>query len=224
MEQTVTTIDMGGVNCYLVKTTGGYVLVDSGFANRREALVKALADAGCQAGDLQLIVLTHGDHDHAGNAAYLRRAFGAKIAMHDGDSGMVELGDQRWNRKARSDRLSFIGRLIIGLGGLMAALDRANPFERFTPDFYVADGHDFTAFGFAARVLHLPGHSQGSIGILTAEGDLFCGDLFWNMRKPSEHFLVDDAPVYAASVDKVKRAPIQTIYPGHGKPFTAGQL
>jgi hydroxyacylglutathione hydrolase len=46
-----------------------------------------------------LIVITHGDFDHIGNAAYLRQKFGAKIAMHADDVGMAERGDMFWNRK-----------------------------------------------------------------------------------------------------------------------------
>jgi hypothetical protein len=40
----------------------------------------------------------NGDLDYAGNAAYLREEFGARIAMHHADSGMVERGDMFWNR------------------------------------------------------------------------------------------------------------------------------
>ncbi len=65
----------------------------------RDALEKELENAGCKPGNLQLIVLTHGDTDHAGNCAYLREKYGAQIAMHSDDSGMVERGYPSWNRK-----------------------------------------------------------------------------------------------------------------------------
>lgn len=32
-------------------------------------------------GTLKLVLLTHGDFDHIGNAAYFRFAFGARIAI-----------------------------------------------------------------------------------------------------------------------------------------------
>ena len=80
---------LGSVNCYLIGSQAGYLLIDTGGPNQRLALEKGLADAGCRPGRLKLIVLTHGDFDHTGNAAYLREKFGAKLAMHAGDSGMA---------------------------------------------------------------------------------------------------------------------------------------
>ena len=91
---------LGSVNCYLVETDTGFVLIDTGGANKRAELEKELVSAGCQPGNLQLIVLTHGDFDHTGNAAYLRQKFGAQIAMHQDDAGMAERGDMFWNRKS----------------------------------------------------------------------------------------------------------------------------
>ena len=78
---------MGSVNCYLIETGAGYVLIDTGGSNSRKELVRELESAGCKPGLLKLIVLTHGDFDHTGNAAYLRNTFGGKIAMHMDDSG-----------------------------------------------------------------------------------------------------------------------------------------
>ncbi|GAG68637.1 unnamed protein product, partial [marine sediment metagenome] len=72
--------------------------IDTGGSNKRHDLENELDRAGCQPGNLNLIVLTHGDFDHTGNAAYLRKKFGTKIAMHSADSGMAEQGDMFWNR------------------------------------------------------------------------------------------------------------------------------
>ena len=63
---------LGIVNCYLIKTDIGYILIDTGCSNKRTELEKELERAGCKPGNLELIVLTHGDFDHTGNANYLR--------------------------------------------------------------------------------------------------------------------------------------------------------
>lgn len=216
MPQAVKTITgkskAGSVNCYLVKTGSGYILIDTLFPTMRDALEQGLENAGCQPGDLRLIVLTHGDIDHAGNAAYLHKKYDAPIAIHRDDSGMVERGDPSWNRKMPPDKLSlpFIVRsLLFGRGKL----------ERFTPDFYLEGGDDLSEYGFDAKILHLPGHSKGSIGILTGGGDLFCGDLLKNTDNPDFHWLIFDAAAAKASVEKLKSLNIRTVYPGHGEPF-----
>jgi glyoxylase-like metal-dependent hydrolase (beta-lactamase superfamily II) len=65
---------------------------------------------------------------------------------------------------------------------------------------------------------------MGSIGILTASGDLFCGDLFENQDRPSFNSIMDDLDAAHASVEKLKTFKINTVYPGHGKPFHMEQF
>lgn len=205
---------LGSVNCYLIETKAGYILIDTGCSKNRIEPERELERAGCKPGHLKLIVLTHGDFDHAGNAAYLREKFGAKIAMHRDDSGMVERGNMFWNRRRGNFLLGMIARILCGFG---------RP-ERFKPDLYVDEGYDLSDYGFDAKVLHIPGHSKGSIGILTADGDLFCGDLFENEDKPCLNSIIDDLTAANASVEKLKSLQIRTVYPGHGKPFPMEQF
>jgi hypothetical protein len=54
-------------------------------------------------------VLTHGDFDHTGNAAYLRQTFSAPLAMHPDDFSMLERGD------------------------MFASRDHANPMRKKSP-------------------------------------------------------------------------------------------
>jgi hydroxyacylglutathione hydrolase len=69
-------------------------------------------------------------------------------------------------------------------------LFRFSKSHRFRPDFYVEEGDDFSEYGFDAQVLLIRGHSKGSIGILTAGGDLFCGDLLENLKKPATNSII----------------------------------
>jgi glyoxylase-like metal-dependent hydrolase (beta-lactamase superfamily II) len=197
------------VNSYLVKTAEGYILIDTGISTKRTDFEKELESAGVKPGNLKLILLTHGDFDHTGNAAYLRKKFGTEIAMHDGDSGMVERGDMFWNRKKSNIILGMMAPILLGFG----------KSERFKPDLYIEDGYNLSIYGFDAKVLHIPGHSKGSIGILTAGGDLFCGDLLMNEDKPGLNSNMDDSTTANASVEKLKKLSINTVYPGHGKSF-----
>ena len=224
MATTIKTINLGGVNCYLTTAGDGFVLIDTGFSNKRSQLVEELKNAGCRPDNLKLIVLTHGDIDHAANAAYLRQNFHARIAMHQEDAGMVEQGNMGWNRKSRPDKISLIGSMIILLGSISTIFSPANKFEKFRPDMFLEEGQPLSDVGLDASVLHLPGHSKGSIGILTASGDLFCGDLLWNMRKPGPHFLIDDLAAYTSSLEMLKSLNVKTVYPGHGSPFSMEKL
>jgi hydroxyacylglutathione hydrolase len=212
-------IKLSDVNCYLLKTALGYILIDTGISNKRTQLEKELENVGCRPENLKLIILTHGDFDHTGNAAYLRDKYKTPIAMHNSDLGMVELNDMSWNRGKWSVlSLAFKYAPIIFLA--LSFFSKSSKFERFKPDVVIDEGYVFSEYGFNAKVLHIPGHSLGSIGILTLENDLFCGDLFVNRGKPILNHLMDDRVAAKASVEKLNSLKINMIYPAHGKPFS----
>jgi glyoxylase-like metal-dependent hydrolase (beta-lactamase superfamily II) len=214
-------IKIGTVNCYLIKTEIGYILIDSGFPRNRADLEKELKTAECRPGNLKLIVMTHGDGDHSGNGAFLREKYGARIAIHSDESGVVENGDSALSRSKPSFLRRVFNRMVLSL---LSPLMRSGKFETFSPDFTIDEGYDFSEFGFNAKVLYLPGHSKGSIGILTNNGDLFCGDLLTNMRRPSVNSMADNQSELKASVERLKNMRIKTVYPGHGKPFSVDSL
>jgi hydroxyacylglutathione hydrolase len=205
---------LGLVNCYLVKKDTGFFLVDTGFSNARLALEKELESAGCMPGQLKLILITHGDFDHTGNCAFLREKYGAKIAIHAEDAGLVESGDMFHNRKSGNP---FIGKI----SNLIFYLKKA---DKFKPDIQLVESFDLQEYGFDAKTLALPGHSKGSMGFMISTGDLFCGDLLTNMGRPALNTLVDDREQIKASLLRLKALSIQTIFPGHGKPFTLADL
>ena len=99
MPQEIIPIRLSMVNCYLIKNDDDYIMVDTGFSLQRRTVKKALSQAGCRPDNLRLIVITHGDSDHAGNAAYIRQNYGTKIAMHREEASAVEKGNMFLNRK-----------------------------------------------------------------------------------------------------------------------------
>ncbi len=201
--------NLGSVNCYLLESQNGFLLVDTGAPSNRARLEGELDRRGCHPGDLKLIVITHGDFDHTGCAAYLRQKYGAKIAMHPDDAGMTEHADMFWNRGKGNAFMKMLLPIFLGFGKQ----------HRFAPDVLLQDGDDLSAYGLDARVLNLPGHSKGSIGILTAAGDLLCGDLLMNDKaEPALGF--GDPAGFEPSLSRLKAMKIGTVYPGHGNSFT----
>ena len=213
--KTITQKYLMTVNCYLLRTGSGYALIDTGMVKRRAQLDEELRGAGCGPGDLELVVVTHGHLDHVGNAAYLKEEYGAKVAMHGGDYAMVESGDMFVDSK---------GGAMVGLVGFLMRAMGLSDYDRFTPDILLDDGMDLSPFGLEASVVHFPGHSRGSIGVLTAEGDLFCGDLLVNTSKPERNTLIDDKAEYDASIERLRTLVVRTVYPGHGRPFEIGEF
>ena len=200
---------MGKVNCYLLDAGSGFVLVDTGSKSNRKELAGDLERAGCKPGLLKLIVLTHGDFDHTGNAAWLRAQYGCKIAMHREDAGMGEQGDMFVNRKKPNFLIRALIPLFTGFGQA----------ERFSPDLLVEDGFDLAEFGLEARLYSIPGHSRGSIGLLAADGTLLCGDLMENTKGPALNSLMDNPVEARASLQKLRGLGAKQVLPGHGGPF-----
>ena len=82
------------------------------------------------------------------------------------------------------------------------------------PRLYLEEGDDLSEYGFDARVLHIPGHSKGSIAILTAEGALFCGDLLLYKDGPVLNSIIDDRAAAQASFERLKSLKANTVYTG----------
>ncbi len=216
MTESIRTLTFRWVNAYLVKTDAGFVLIDTAMSSNRATIERELRAAGCNPGDLRLIVITHGDPDHSGNASYLRAKHGAKIAMHKAETAAVERGNMFLSRGS----LPPLRRVMKPLMSLFRLRKR----DRFTPDLCLEDGDRLTEYGLDATILHVPGHSAGSIAVLTDDGSFFSGDFLENRTRPSIATLVDDAEALKASFERVKTLDIRTVYPGHGKPFTMDEI
>jgi len=209
----VTRIDLGGVNCYLLSADRGFVLIDTGSPQKRSVLEQELSRMGCWPGDLRVIVLTHGDYNHAGNAAYLRERYEVKVAMHHDDLGRVRRGDWKWGQKPKPDHVVWSFRLLSLFRG------KGDDFDVFEPDTCLDDGQSLLRYGCDATVLGLPGHTKGSIGILTPDKDVICGDLLGNLLSPSLGGLINDMAAARTSLGRLRRLQVSVVYPGHGKPF-----
>jgi glyoxylase-like metal-dependent hydrolase (beta-lactamase superfamily II) len=134
--------------------------------------------------------------------------------MHRDDAGMAQHGDMFLNRSS--------GNAI--LRSLAPILFRFSKSSRFEPDLYTGDGDNLSEHSLDAQIVAIPGHSRGSIGILTSAGDLFCGDLLENTKKPALNSLMDDAAACQTSIEKLEGLEIATVYPGHGEPFPMERL
>jgi hydroxyacylglutathione hydrolase len=142
----------------------------------------------------------------------------AKIAMHTDDSSIVKRGDMSVNRKTIPDRISPVFKLI---STLMSFFMKPGKFDTFKPKLTIDESFNLLDYGLDAKVVHLPGHSKGSIGVPASGGELFYGDLLNNMFGFN---LIDDLPDHSFSFEKLKKLIVKTIYPGHGKPFSEKQF
>ena len=218
MSDNVMPVKLGMVNAYLLKASDGFVLVDTGLSTSWEKLEPALKEAGCLPDHLNLVVITHGDFDHTGGCAKLQRQYGAKIAIHEADAQQVETG------VPLKRQVGFPFFKVIMFLRKLKRRGHMPEFETFKPDLILTDGQSLDEYGVDAKIIHLPGHTPGSIIVLLANGDVIAGDTVSNMFKPGRSPFVWDSAQLRDSVEKLKRMDPGTIYPGHGKPFSAAEL
>ncbi|HEY9063060.1 MAG TPA: MBL fold metallo-hydrolase [Pseudobacteroides sp.] len=229
MNQEIIWINLGAVNCYLGKQdnvfvlfdTGGFIVTDKVITNRQELLEKELDKAGCNSTNLKLIVLTHGDYDHTANAVFLKEKYQAKIAMHKGDLNLVENPDLDDVMKSFNFRSLFLRILFKAFRKKIEMANRRilSNFRGFTPDILLNNCDNLSHYGFDAKIIHIPGHTPGSIAIYTASGHLIAGDTLAYIKKPQASPNALNFNALDKSVDLLRELNVNTVYPGHGKPF-----
>jgi glyoxylase-like metal-dependent hydrolase (beta-lactamase superfamily II) len=162
------------VNAYLLKSPGGWILVDCGsvLAPGWEALELALARAGASAAEVELLIVTHSHADHRGLADELVAAAGCGFAMGPPPHPQIDvLRDPTIELDLRRER----GRRE----GVPASL-----LDAIVDDLPAGDGHHHSRLE-SDRVLH-PGTevetSHGRWQALAAPGHSADQIMLWNQR------------------------------------------
>ncbi len=134
----------------IVVGSAGIAIVDTGIpTSAREKILPYVAKLGRRAQDIVAIVNTHAHGDHLGSNLELKRASGAPIMAHELDAPALSR-EHQW-------------------GGPTFT---AGPADRSLRDGEVIDLGDREL-----EVVHLPGHSPGSMGLfLRDQNALFTGD------------------------------------------------
>jgi glyoxylase-like metal-dependent hydrolase (beta-lactamase superfamily II) len=217
MEEDIKVINLSFVNAFLVKIKGGFALIDTGLSRQWEKLEKILISEGCLPNKLKIVILTHGDGDHIGNAKKLGEKYKVKIAIHKADYNWLESGEIP-KRKVKAGFMKVLLALFL--------LFRKNKADKnlFKADLFLKDNESLKKYGFDAKVIHTPGHSSGSVVILTKGKNLFAGDTLENRKKPKTAQIIENEDDLKNSLKKIKKLDIKMVYPGHGKPFLMKDL
>lgn len=207
-----TQVRLGLVNAFLVDTGGdSLVLIDAGtpvrFHTRR--LLAALREAGRSPADLGDILITHQHIDHAGGAAAVVAATGARVHIHELDTPELEAGARPRPGKGRSLSTSLVAYW-------------SSRWMKLGP---VAVNHqlvggELLAGSLGIQAIHTPGHTLGHTSYLWPDhgGVLFAGDAVANFRGKRHHAPVaHDWDQVVTSVAKLAEYDYETVVFGHGR-------
>ena len=199
-------IKISYANCCLLKGENGSILIDSCNYKDGPKILKQIEDQ-----NVKLILLTHGHFDHVSSAKYLAKRLNVPIAMSQEDLYMIGNG-----QASILHAHSLWGRIMVLFS--QPVLKKAT-YSLFTPDVSLKDGQDLAEYGIKAHIVALPGHTKGSMGVLTDEGEFIVGDAMFNMMRPTGSRLYEDRVIMEQSVEKIRKSGAKTVYVGHGKPI-----
>jgi len=164
-------------------------LIDTGVAGAEKAISLALQKLNKKLSDVAIIILTHSHPDHIGSASFIHDKSGAQVYAHTNERVWIE----DVGRQGKERPVPGFAKLVAG----SVALDRL-----LVDDDVLSFGE-----GLTFRVLHTPGHSSGSISLLSEEnGILFSGDL---IPQPDNMPIYEDVETLANSL--VRIAEIQNL-------------
>jgi len=213
-------------NIWLVLGDERDLLVDSG--NGLAPLRPFLQRMRPQPGKQLIAVATHAHMDHVGgmNEFEERLIHRAELQTAAAPDRLL-FRDEIW--PGALEQMAEAGYPLPELG-IQAVPDRAfEPGEfrpqKMTPTRILDEGDTIELGGRTLEVLHLPGHTQGSIGLWDEpRAMLFAGDAVYALDPLIDTAPTSDIPSYIATMNRLRDIPAEVVHAGHDLSFGRDML
>ena len=206
MLQTVISVDpLTESNCYILAEDKKCVVIDPGESVH---LLTTLDEHGWEP---ELILLTHEHCDHMAGLDALREAY---PQAHFAAAKNCNDGIQ--NTRLNMSRIMDVYLYFRGKPGI-----HFDPIVCRPADEIIEENAQLSWRGHTLRLVPMPGHTPGSVGIFLDEKAFFSGGYLIPGEEPLLRFPGGDADSYEKITEPILRslpAGIR-VYPGHGEPF-----
>ena len=188
-------------NNVVLQERDGAVVVDSGYVTQAPQTL-ALIESALRGERLAHLVNTHCHSDHMGGNAAIQRRHGCRTSIPEGEAPLID----RWDEQA----------LILAIADQRA--------ERFRYDDSFGDGDSLKMGGLEWRVIAAPGHDPHAVMFHSPETRvLISGDALWEngfgVVFPQLFGRATALAETRATLDTIARLDVDTVIPGHGRPF-----
>ncbi len=204
-----------GARVTVIVSEGGFLLIDAGSRRSLPFIKGGLEALGLSLDDLAMIVVTHHHPDHAGGLAELVESKPVPVAAHHLDariiSGVEPKPDPHRNRL---------------MAAVVAPVVKTLEGDIVPVNIELEDG-DVIPFDVEAKVIHVPGHTPGSICLfLPDHKTIVVGDAmqykFGRKLSPPARSVTQDPEMALRSLQRLLDLDFQTICFGHFPPILTG--
>jgi glyoxylase-like metal-dependent hydrolase (beta-lactamase superfamily II) len=182
-------------------------LVDPGLVGKGSDKIESIQKMGIDLKSIKRIILTHTHLDHIGCLSEIQKTLPrAELWIHRLEAEPLEQGDEK-----TVYGLDMFRDMVQGQYGLKAGTFRFDVHRK------LEGGEDLEIGGMTWQVLHIPGHSMGSIGLYHESGKvLIPGDVIYADYAIGRFDLHGaDAAELKKSLMRLSDKEVGTLLPGH---------
>lgn len=198
----------GFVNSYLIERDTYCILIDAGMSKKAKKIVQEM-EVHFPNKPLKVIFVTHAHQDHTAGLKTLVELYDSEVISHKKESGYI----------MKTEEFPTRG----GLSGFMfKLLDKIIAIPACNVDKVVEDNEIIHGF----KVLHLPGHTPGTIALEDVETQaLFCNDIINTNKEgtkilpPEKNYALNYKQAIESSIKMFQTSKPKIILPGHGSPI-----
>lgn len=192
-------------NLYIIEGDNGDILIDTGFIGIRRNLKKWLDNF-----NIKLVILTHAHVDHIWNASYIQKLYNCDIAISVNDIENIDNSNIK-SKPSKNKYKTWTNLMNWGMRHFIP--------KEFDINIKLQDNQILNNYGLDLKIISLPGHTNGSIGILYKDY-LFVGDALVNRgKRPSIAYQNQNNDNANKSIKKIIDINPKIVFVGHDKEF-----
>ena len=187
-------------------------LIDAGLMGKGRYKIESILESGISLSSIKRIIMTHTHLDHIGCLGELREAMPhAALWIHEKEADPIENGDEK--TVYGMDMFASMCQAQYGIkpGDFVFSVDRK-----------LTDGEMLEMGGTTWKVLHIPGHSAGSIALYHPQDKILIpGDTVYADHAIGRYDLHGaSGPQLKDSLSKLAELDVDILLPGHNRIMT----